>query len=54
MGGMPHDSILFCEEITMIDHDFLTDGPAGPRLSKGVVDEVVRAVRRALGDVVPE
>ncbi len=28
-GGISHDSILFCEQITSIHHDFLADGPLG-------------------------
>src|SRR5713101_1154152 len=29
LGGMPRDSVLFCEEVTTIDRDFLGDGPLG-------------------------
>jgi mRNA-degrading endonuclease toxin of MazEF toxin-antitoxin module len=47
--GLHHDSVLFCEEITTIDKAFLTDGPRG-RISRLALDEVVIAVRRAVGD----
>ncbi len=53
-GGVRHDSLLFCEEITTIDRDFLARGPLGPPVPREVLEQVVRAVRRALGDVVPE
>ncbi|MBI2911327.1 MAG: type II toxin-antitoxin system PemK/MazF family toxin [Chloroflexi bacterium] len=53
-GGIDHDSILFCEEITTIDRDFLDGGPLGEPVSESLLRRVVRAVRRALGDVVPE
>ena len=53
-GGLRNPGILFCEEITTIDRDFLYRGPLGPRLARPVLDAVVRAVRRALGEVVPE
>ena len=52
-GGLPHDSVLFCEEVTTIDKDFLRRGPLGPRVEPGTVAAVVRAVRRAIGEVVP-
>lgn len=53
-GGIRHDSVLFCEEITTIDREFLVDGPLGDPVPDDVLDEVLRAVRRALGEVVPE
>jgi len=52
-GGLPHDSVLFCEEVTTIDKDFLRRGPLGPRVEPGTVAAVVRAIRRAIGEVVP-
>src|SRR5690349_9407338 len=30
IGGLRHDSVAFCEEITTIHRDFLVDGPFGP------------------------
>jgi mRNA-degrading endonuclease toxin of MazEF toxin-antitoxin module len=53
-GNVPFDSILFCEEITTIDRDFLERGPLGPPMDGHRMDEVVRAIRRAIGEVVPE
>ena len=53
-GGLPSPGVLFCEEITTVDRDFLSRGPLGPRLSGRVLNAVVRAVRRAIGDVIPE
>ncbi len=53
-GGIRHDSILFCEEITTIHRDFLARGPFGPTVPQNVLRHVVRAVRRALGETVPE
>ena len=51
--GLRHESVMFCEEITTIDHDFLARGPVGT-LSQELMDAVVRAVRRAIGEVVAE
>ena len=53
MGGIRHDSVLFCEEITTIDVRFLTSGPFGARVPARVLERVLRAVRRALGEVLP-
>ena len=53
-GGLEHASVLFCEEITTLDHDFFADGPIGSRVGGDVLEQVTRGVRRALGEVVPE
>lgn len=53
-GGLRTDSVLFCEEITTLDRDFFRRGPWGDRLPDTVMDGVLRAVRRALGEVLPE
>jgi mRNA-degrading endonuclease toxin of MazEF toxin-antitoxin module len=54
VGGLRRASVLFCEEITTLDHDFFADGPLGPPVSERLLESVVRCVRRALGEVVPE
>ena len=48
-SGLPYDSVLFCEELTTIDVAFLEEGPRG-HVSQDLLDHVVIAVRRALGD----
>ncbi len=48
-GGLPHDSVLFCEEVTTIDRDFLGDGPLGPPVSAAVLERVVVAILIAVG-----
>lgn len=53
-GGLEDASVLFCEEITTVDRDFLYRGPLGRRLPADVMDGVVRGVRRAIGETVPE
>lgn len=54
MGGIRRDSVLFCEEITTIHRDFLERGPLGSPVDERLLGQVLRAVRRALGEVVPE
>ena len=53
-GGIPHDSVLFCEELTTIHRDFLADGPLAAPVPAHVLRRVILAVRRALGEIVPE
>lgn len=53
-GGLAHGSVAFCEEITTVDRDFLVRGPLGQRLDAAMMDSVIRAVRRAIGELVPE
>lgn len=53
-GGLRQPGFLYCEEITTIDREFLHRGPLGPLLSGPVLDAVVRAVRRAIGEVIAE
>lgn len=53
LGGLKHDSVIFCEEVTTIDRDFLSRGPVGV-LSPKLMEAVVRGVRRAVGEVVSE
>jgi mRNA-degrading endonuclease toxin of MazEF toxin-antitoxin module len=53
-GGIRRDSVLFCDEISTLDKDFLADGPLGAAVPEDLLDEVVRGVRRAIGEVVPD
>jgi mRNA-degrading endonuclease toxin of MazEF toxin-antitoxin module len=53
-GGLDHDSVLFCEEITTLVDGFLEDGPLGPPVSQALLQRVLRAIRRSVGEVVPE
>ena len=54
VGGIPHDSVLVCEEVTTLDHDLLENGPLGPRVPEELLSRVVRSGRRALGEIVLE
>ncbi len=51
VGGLNHDSLLFCEEITTLDVEFLDEGPLGELVPDPLLRRVIRAVRIALGDV---
>jgi mRNA-degrading endonuclease toxin of MazEF toxin-antitoxin module len=53
-GDLDHDSVAFCDEITTLHHRFMGERPLGSRVSGRILADVVRAVRRAVGDVVAE
>lgn len=53
-GGIAREGVLFCEEITTIDRDFLRRGPLGLPVDDEVLDRTCRAIRRAIGELVPE
>ena len=53
-GGIRRDSVPFCEELTTVDQDFLESGPLGAPVPDPLLQRVLRAIRRALGEVVPE
>ncbi|HEY8808131.1 MAG TPA: type II toxin-antitoxin system PemK/MazF family toxin [Candidatus Limnocylindria bacterium] len=54
LGGLKRDGVLFCEELTTLDRDFLSRGPWGTPVPADVLSAVLRAVRRALGETVAE
>jgi mRNA-degrading endonuclease toxin of MazEF toxin-antitoxin module len=53
-GGIRRDSVLFCEEITTIDRQYLARGPWDGLVDEDALAACIRAVRRALGEVLPE
>lgn len=53
-GGIRKESVLFCEEVTTLHRTLVARGPFGSRVEPGVLAAAVRAIRRALGDVVIE
>jgi len=53
-GGIRRGGVLFCEELTTIDRDFLRRGPLGPPIEAPLLEQVCRAIRRAVGEVIPE
>jgi mRNA-degrading endonuclease toxin of MazEF toxin-antitoxin module len=53
-GGLSQDSVVFCDEASTIALEFLDGGPLGPSVGDAVLEEVVRGIRRAIGEVVIE
>ena len=51
-GGIDHDSLAFCDEVTTIDRDFLHAGPLGRRIEPTIMNAVVAGIRRAIGETV--
>lgn len=53
-GGIEHDSVLFCEEVTTLEQTCLVTGPLGPVVEQPLLEQVIRGIRRALGEAVSE
>lgn len=49
VGGIVHNSVLFCEELATIDRDFMRDGPLGPPVPAALLEQVVAAILIAVG-----
>ena len=54
MGGLDHDSVVFCDEITTLHHQLMGERPLGTRVPGRILKDVVKAIRRAVGDLVAE
>jgi len=55
VGGLDHDSMVFCDELATVDLDVLAGkDPLGESVPNWIMVAVVKAVRRAVGDVVPD
>jgi len=52
-GGLRQDSMAKCEQITTLDKRFLVRGPFAGRVPDATVADVVRGIRRAIGEVLP-
>ena len=48
-GGLPRDSVLKCEQITILPKDLLSEQALGGPLSRKLMDEVERGVLRSIG-----
>ena len=49
VGGIAHDSVIFCEEITTIHKDFIVGGPLGTPVPDVLLADVIDAILAALG-----
>ena len=48
VGGLPNDSVLFCDEVSTIDRDFLAGGPMGPLVPDDIMAQVIAGVLNAI------
>lgn len=53
-GGLDHDSVVFCDEITTLHHSFMGERPLGSRVPARILNAIVQAIRRAVGEIVAE
>lgn len=51
-GGQHQDSVAKCEQLTTLDKQLLVNGPFAGRLPEPLMSEVVKAIRRAIGEIV--
>lgn len=52
-GGQRQDSMAKCEHVTTLDKQLLVRGPFGGRIPDTILGDVVRAIRRAIGEILP-
>lgn len=51
-GGQRYDSMAQCEQIVALDKSLLVQGPLAAPVPEPLLNEIVRAIRRAVGDAV--
>jgi mRNA-degrading endonuclease toxin of MazEF toxin-antitoxin module len=49
-GGLPHESIAKCEQITTLDKRFLSGGPLGQPIGPTIMNAIIKAIRCAVDD----
>ena len=49
-GGLPHESIAKCDQLTTIHQSLLFKGPLGERISEKLMWNIHYAVRRSMGE----
>ena len=52
-GGLKESSMAKCEQITTLDKSFLLRGPFAGTISSSLMEEIEKAVQRAIGIPVP-
>jgi mRNA interferase MazF len=50
-GGLPHESVAKCEQLTTLQRSFLVKGPLGGRISQALMWRLHYAVRKAMGEI---
>lgn len=51
-GGLKEPSVAKCEQVTTLDKSFLLRGPFAGTISSSLMQEIERAIQRAIGIVV--
>ena len=49
-GGLPHESIAKCDQLTTLHKSLLVKGPLGSRINEALMWRIHHAVRRAMGE----
>lgn len=51
-GGLKQPSVAKCEQVTTLDKSFLLRGPFAGTISSSLMQEIERAIQRAIGIVI--
>ncbi len=51
-GGLKEPSVAKCEQVTTLDKSFLLRGPFAGTISSSLMQEIERAIQRAIGVVI--
>ena len=51
-GGLKEPSVAKCEQVTTLDKSFLLRGPFAGTISSSLMQEIERAIQRAIGIVI--
>ncbi len=49
-GGLPHESVAKCDQVTTIHKSLLAKGPLGGRINQALMWKIHYAARRAMGE----
>jgi mRNA-degrading endonuclease toxin of MazEF toxin-antitoxin module len=50
-GGLPHESVAKCEQLTTLHRSLLVKGPLGDRINQALMWRLHYAVRKAMGEI---
>lgn len=49
-GGIPHESVAKCDQVTTVDKSLLVRGPLGDRINESLMWKIHYGIRSALGE----
>lgn len=49
-GGLPHQSVAKCDQVTTVEKTLLVSGPLGGKINESLIWKIHRGIRIALGE----